>query len=229
MRLADRLSFAVSVSLGRVGRAYVKPFYAQAYDPLPNARAPWRLRFASSWWTEYIVSQPKAEFPLSAQRKRVLAWTDAAGASRWLAAVVFIPSEGFLFTRMRVPEAVWVQLLPREDHQIGMQELLAVPLLLATFQDQLQNALLTVAIDNQGVLLALISGRAGVDDMNMSIGRTWLQVAASSIGLHAVRVESAANLADGPTREDLSEMERIGARFVEPVLPDWVYCIWEWP
>ena len=130
---------------------------------------------------------------------------------------------------MRVPEAVWVQLLPREDHKIGMQELLAVPLLLATFKVQLQSALLTVAIDNQGVLLALLSGRAGADDMNMSIGRTWLQVAAMGTGMHAVRVESAANLADGPTRENLSELERLGAKFVPPVLPDWVYRIWEWP
>ena len=56
-----------------------------------------------------------------------------------------------------------------------------------------------------------------------------MQVAAMGTCMHAVRVESAANLADGPTRENLIELERLGAKFVPPVLPDWVYRIWEWP
>ena len=228
-RLAGRLSFAVTVSLGKVGRAYVKPFYAQANDPRPGGGASWALRFASNWWVQYLVSKPKAEYPLSGKRNHVLAWTDAAGESRWLAAVVYIQGRGYLYTRMRVPDAVWAQLLPREDHQIGMQELLAVPLLLATFAGELEKSLLTVAIDNQGVLLGLIGGRAGADDLNMSIGRTWLQVADMGVGLHAVRVESAANLADGPTRDNFKEMEHFGATFVEPVMPEWVYHIWRWP
>ena len=110
-----------------------------------------------------------------------------------------------------------------------MQELLAVPLLLATFAGLLQHQLLLVAIDNQGVLGSLLSGRAGADDMNMCIGKLWLDIAASSIGLHVVRVESKSNLADGTTRESLGQLEALNTRFVDPKLPKWVYDIWEWP
>ena len=65
--------------------------------------------------------------------------------------------------------------------------------------------------------------------MNMCIGKLWLDIAASSLGLHVVRVESKANLADGPTRESLGQLEALNAHFVEPKLPKWVYDIWGWP
>ena len=79
------------------------------------------------------------------------------------------------------------------------------------------------------MLGALISGRAGVDDLNMGIGKTWLMIAGAGLALHVVRVESNANVADGPTRDDLSFLEELGADFVDPILPDWVRHLWQWP
>ena len=73
-------------------------------------------------------------------RRHAQAWTDAARASRWLAAVVHVEGR-FFWTRTRVPEEIWAQFLPREDEQIGGQELMAVPLLLATFKHLLHSAL----------------------------------------------------------------------------------------
>ena len=140
-----------------------------------------------------------------------------------MAAAVCLPGDGLVYTRSKVPEAVWAQFLPREDHQIGMQELLAVPLLLATFKDQLRMQLLTVAIDNQGVLGSFVSGRAGAADMNLSIGQTWLQAAAIGAGIHFVRVESKSNLADRPTRDQFDILNKLGAREAPPKWPAWVY------
>ena len=147
--------------------------------------------------------RPKMMFTAKTEnRKRVAAWTDAAGASRIIAAVVLFDHRWF-YTRVRVPENVWGQLLPRRDNQITMQEFLAVPLLLATFAAPLQHSMALLAVDNQGVLGALISGRAGVDDLNMAVGKTWLMIADAMAALHVVRVESDSNIADGPTRENL--------------------------
>ena len=91
--------------------------------------------------------------------------------------------------------------------------------------------LLTVAIDNQGVLGSFVSGRAGAADMNLSIGQTWLQAAALGAGIHFVRVESASNLADGPTRDKIAILEQLGAREVPPQwpVPVWVYELWHMP
>ena len=130
---------------------------------------------------------------------------------------------------MDVPDAVWEQLIPRRDEQISMQEFLAVPLLLATFSAVLKEQLLMLAVDNQGVLGALISGRAGVEDLNMGIGKLWLMIADAGISLHVVRVESKANIADGPSRGHLELLEDLSAVFVDPVLPPWVHTLWRWP
>ena len=173
--------------------------------------------------------QPSVDVPLGPREEGILAWTDAAGVSRWVAAVVCLPGGSFVYTRCKVPEVVWSQLLPREDHQIGMQELLAVPLLLATFGDRLRMKLLTVAIDSQGVLGSMVSGRAGAADMNLSVGQTWLQAAELGVGINFVRVEPASNLADGPTRDHFEYLNQLGAVEVPPRWPAWVYELWHMP
>ena len=53
-----------------------------------------------------------------------------------------------------------------------------------------------------------------------------MAVAELGVDLHAARVESAANIADGPTREDLSMIEHLGAKYCEPVLPEWIHDVW---
>ena len=56
-------------------------------------------------------------------------WTDAAGESRCIAAVLARhgPDGTFTweYTRTWLPESVWDHLLEREDHQIGYQEFIA--------------------------------------------------------------------------------------------------------
>ena len=60
----------------------------------------------------------------------------------------------------------------------------------------------------------------------MTIGKVWMAVASIDADLHVARVESAANIADGPTREDLSKLEQLSASFVEPCLPHWIHDVW---
>jgi len=155
-KMAGRLTFAVTVSMGKAGRAYVKPFFAQAYQPLPRHRVSPMLHRACTWWADYLELRPELAIPADASaRRRVVAWTDASGESRTLAAVIQV--EGvWKYTYMRVPDRVWSQFLPRNDAQICMQELLAVPLLLSTFREELSSSLALLAIDNQGVLHSII-------------------------------------------------------------------------
>lgn len=59
-KLAERLSFAVTVAADRVGRAYIKPVYAQAYSPLPKARASALLQQAANWFAHDLEERPPA-------------------------------------------------------------------------------------------------------------------------------------------------------------------------
>ena len=84
-------------------------------------------------------------------RAKVITWSDAAGESRWVAAVVF--HGGFFWrTRMRAPHEVWCALLPRNDAQIQFQELLGVLLTWGTFSSLLHGALWVAFVDNDSVL-----------------------------------------------------------------------------
>ena len=53
-KMAGRLSFAVIATCDRVGRAFVKPFYAQANCPLRGWRCGSRLLNASLLWRQYL-------------------------------------------------------------------------------------------------------------------------------------------------------------------------------
>ena len=226
VKMAGRLSFAVASSTGRVGRAYIKPFFAQANMPLRNGRASWQLCLAAAWWIRYFEHSPCASMQCRSDgRHHVHAWTDAAGASRWLAAVIHLDGR-FLWTRVKLPLEIWEQFLAREDEQIGGQELMAVPLLLATFEHLIRGSLMTLAIDNLGVVGGLIAGRGSAADHNAAIAQVWLDIAAMNVAPHFLKVDTACNLADGPTREDLSLIQRLGATWLEPRWPAWAMDFW---
>ena len=56
-------------------------------------------------------------------------------------------------------------------------------------------------------------------DLTNYIGRVWQDCARLDIGLMLYRVPSKSNIADGPTRYDLTTLEKFKAQFVPPVLP----------
>ena len=81
-------------------------------------------------------------------------------------------------------------------------------------------------VDNNSILHALLKGSGGSPETHSCVGRLWLELAKAGAFLHVARVESAANVADGPTREDLIALARLSAKFVPPHLPEWVKDMW---
>eukprot|EP00971_Amphidinium_carterae_P331919 6465766-Amphidinium_carterae.1 len=228
-KLAGRLSFAVTVTANKVGRAYVKPFFAQAHDPLPHDALSPLLRESVRWWLQYLSLRPLAiRLKGITVRPTVYMWTDAAGESRWLAAVVYAGGK-YYWTRMLTPDVTWNMLLPRMDNQIGFQEFLAVLLGLESFQDILTGTLLTCYIDNEGVRSAMHRGSCRAAEVNLGIGYFWLQAAERNMCVWLARVESEANIADGPTRNCWTHLQKLGANKVEPKLPSWAMDIWRIP
>ena len=128
---------------------------------------------------------------------------------------------------MRVPRHIWKQLLPRNDDQIGSQEFLAV--ILGVYSFGLPSCMLWAFVDNQSVLGSIVKGSCCLAELNPAIGKLWLDCAALNFALVVCRVESKANVADGPTRDFFSLLEELDAVFVNPRLPDWAYNLWNWP
>ena len=135
----------------------------------------------------------------------------------------------FYYTYSLVPSYIIEQLLERGDKQIGVAECLALIVFLASFAHLLRGTLLTLYTDNQGVLGSVINGSSTAPEMNAIIGSIWLHVSAHHISLDVYRVESAANIADGPSRSSFELMERLGALEVEAVWPQICMDLWSVP
>ena len=228
-QFAGRLSCSVTMAANRVGRAYIKPFYAQSAVPL-SVMSGWLLN-ATTWFMAYLSMAASGQ---GARRMRpgqvlphVRMWTDAAGESRMIAAVIEIHGE-WHYTYMKVPQSLWDQLLPRGDHQIGVQEMLAIVLGLNTFESWMQHSRLTNYIDNDGVLLGVLKASSRAPEVTVMIARLWLLMADWDTTYVAGRVESKANVADGPTRDRWELLEHLKAVYHEPQLPDWLMDLWQW-
>ena len=82
-------------------------------------------------------------------------------------------------------------LLPREDEQIGYQELAGLVIALVTFGRLCHGQLVTAWQDNQGVLHAVLSGGGVAAEINAVVGQLWLYVSGADMSLWLGRVASA--------------------------------------
>lgn len=226
-KMAGRLGFSVCVSGNRVGRAFIKPFHAQAHLPLARHTISPQLRRAGEWFAEYLTHCPTSVRSFQTEgRPKVISWSDASGQGNWVAAVIFVSGQ-FFWTRTKTPDQVLAELLPRQDCQIQFQELLGLILTWHTFQSVLGTSLWLAFVDNNAVLHSVTKGSGCGPEAEYCIGRLWLELANRQVDLRVARVESCANISDGPSRDDLSQVAMLKATWVEPCLPEWLSSFWE--
>ena len=109
--MAGRLSFAVTAGGNKVGRAFIKPFGAHVLAPFSRFPLEWISAKGSSV-VEGVPFCPLRSEPWFCSRSSTpYLGTEAAGASRLLAAVT-TPPRDLWFTRCRVPERTWALSLP---------------------------------------------------------------------------------------------------------------------
>ena len=58
------------------------------------------------------------------------------------------------------------------------------------------------------------------------VAQIWLTMARYKSALQLGKVESKANVADGPTRESLDLLMSLNAQYVKPTLPLWMRKLW---
>ena len=152
--------------------------------------------------------------------------SDASGVDRLVP--VFLYMHGaWRYTYTTVPDEFVLEFLPRRDNQIEMMEMLAPLLALGTWPDAFVQVAWTAYVDNQGVLHSMLKGSSLTDDLNSVVGAMWHHSAASQTCLFVERVESKANMVDGPTRHDFSAAVRLAADFCSPQWPIWACKLWQ--
>ena len=74
-------------------------------------------------------------------------------------------------------------------------------------------------------MAGFVKGASTSAEQNIMIGESWMEFARSRIAIQFWSVASTCNCADGPSRYDFSFTEGLGAHFVDPVLPDYLWNI----
>ena len=72
----------------------------------------------------------------------------------------------------------------------------------------------------------MVRGAGSAPDHSAAIAKVWLDFAADAVSPWIIRVETASNIADGPTRDFLDHLSLMRAQWVEPVWPTWVTDFW---
>jgi len=223
-KAAGLAGFACTALYGRVGRAALKPLYALQHEafvgthPLRS-----RVRQALCWFLDFLeTAPPRVSFVSQAHLRPVkCCFTDAAG-SGMLAVVVFGASGTRpRFTSLRVPYRIDFRLQQRGT-QIIAYEALATLLGFATFPEFFTAADVHMFIDSTAAGGALLKGFCAASDILAISAAFWGFVAKVQCGVWLSRVDSHANIADGPTRpDDLANsgsqaLRSLGARFKAP-------------
>ena len=220
-RLAGRLGWGGYVVFGRGARAYLSALHWQANRTSGNV--PRRVRNALLWWRRFLLACPTRIVPLTPREvQRCFVYTDAAGDGQ-IALVLWHPTVR-IWAAASVPAAARRWARPRRT-QIALWELLAA---ICSLQFLIENGLkdceVVSFIDSTVALHTLIRGASRQNDYNDVVNDFWFTVAGAGLLLHAARVPSKLNLADGPTRMHSFEASRAdlaerGFRQVQ----------WEWP
>ena len=98
-------------------------------------------------------------------------------------------------------------------------EIMAILVALTTFSTVLRGASVRVWTDNVGGECALRKGSARQEDHNLLVFAVWLHAARIGCSLWFERVGTKDNIADQPSRGYDEAVTRLGARWVEAVVP----------
>ena len=206
--MAGRLSFASEFLFRRLGRAMLRPIFAQKTNKTGAINN--TLDSALKWW-EIALERHCAEnyYYDNEDELTAVLFCDASGEPGHLCAVLFIGGHSF-YCHTEVPAAwkEWVKV--RNDSQIMAWELLAVLYGLEAFADLIRGRTLRIWTDNEGCRGSITAGGARSDDHNAIIHRIWCFCFENCVNPWCSRVPTDDNISDGPTRGDFSVVRALG-------------------
>ena len=245
--LRGKLYFAVTAAYGRVGRAALQPILQRQEGRDAGRRLSPALIVALKFFVTLLNYMPDREvcFGQSAVRP-LLVWSDASWENGvgHLGFVVFDPerlpydpsdpdSGQWLYSESPVPMHI-LDMFVAKRQKIGQCEIAAAfmvyPSLAHAFPSSISRRRVVHWIDNTSAISCLLNGYSGKPDSALLVNAFHLFNARDNVRAHVhfEYVESAANVADLPSRLDLRYVRDVlCARFVPPTLLD--ECTWRGP
>ena len=203
--LAGKLQFAASAFYGRVGRAAIAPLFEIQSSKRATRLVSPQLREGFLFLAELMQNpHPREYYGNDFSRPSHVLFTDASGSGRMCGVLFTQGQERPLVVAGQCDNRILESLLPREDKQITLLELLAVLHSVAAFSDIIASSDLTIYVDNEGAKGMIVNGFARGDCLDGTVvaSMLWRRIAALHAAVFVDRVPSDSNVADGPTRPD---------------------------
>ena len=237
-KFCGRFAFLNAHVFGRLGRALLRPFIWRQQHAYGNAALTNRLRLSCMW---FVALLQRGLWRITSLQQpiftpTVLLYTDAEGSGR-IGAVAEMPGGELLFLRGSIPSRVKRMLQPRRTQIVAFELLAALVGLTALAPSSLRGMRVCHFIDSSAALGCVVRGFCKQIDLALVAGRLWFEAADMHLEYFAHFVDTKCNLADGPSRNDISVLSGLGAVEVSPWqfppfpngLGDWMNSVHEAP
>ena len=233
-KLAGTVDYVASAVLGKKARAFTRPVRdwerqrsSKRYRLTEELRAALKVLrvFVAdrSWqpiWCHGVAWRYALVFS-DARGRAGDGGVDSIWGAEQLAAVVLTPAGGWYTHISAAARQVQVWLAGASpDHRINECEALAALLAVGTFGVLLKDADVLHFIDSTAAEGTLLKGLSVSRTLSAIASAFWVQAGLHRAAVWIGRVPSKLNVADGPTRHDLSEVTALGWARIPPWLPD---------
>ena len=223
-RLQGKLYFVCTTVFGRVGRAALQPIiWGKKYKG--HNRLPVVIREALHFFVALlnIMGLMPRRINLRAQRRRpLLVWSDASyeNGVGLLGFVIYDPdTQTWYHSSRQVPRAIIESFIKKKQY-IGQCEILAAVCVYFTLPDLCRDREIIHWIDNESAIQGLKNGYSPKGDSAKLIHAFHMFNAGLKADVWFEYVESEANVADAPSRNDFEMLEMLGSTFYEMVIPE---------
>ena len=158
--------------------------------------------------------------------RRVVLYSDAEGNGN--VAAVVIAGGSRLFMHGRIPHRVRQMLFSRKTNIVAYELLIAVAALVSFCPDLLKEASIEHFVDSTPAIACIVKGHSKKKDLSDIAGRLWFECNFLMSNYRVSYVRSPCNLADGPSRGDLSLFEPLGFQEVPFKLPAFKKSFDDW-
>ncbi|KAF4682327.1 hypothetical protein FOZ60_010744 [Perkinsus olseni] len=237
--LAGELNFASSAMFGKSGRSYLRVLYNWHYNTRTQAFKPHhQVARALQWFRWAITECPRRTIALGQARKPFILYTDAefgdqeGAPNGQIGGVLHIPDQNKTeYVSWRPPTELLSKLKQRKTQIDALETLGALVCIYHWsytdnyFQKEAQTTGgcdVTLYIDSTTAEGCIRKGCSTAEDLNSMCTQIWKTAATLGIYLYTLRVPSAENPADWPSRSEFRRMETLGwARARTLVDPPW--------
>lgn len=212
-KFCGRVAFLNSTVFNRLGRALVRPLIWRQLQRIGQVSLTRRLRHSLRWLIAVLRSNLCREIPYVQQlvERKVILYSDADGNAG--VGAVAIRGGTKIFMRGKIPAHVRRKLRKRKTNIIAYELLIAVAAMVSFCPEILNNVSIDHYIDSQPALSCILKASSPQSDLSDISGRLWFECCHSMVNYYAKYVPSKCNLADGPSRDDVATLLKLG--FVE--------------